>query len=239
MSVLLFGPPGTAKTTIVKAVADGLGWPVVFLSPGTFIERGLEYIEASARDVFQRILMLQRCIVMFDECDELFRDRGPSRQSEQIRTITAFVTASMLPKLQDLHDRGKVVVFICTNHFGSLDPAVKRSGRIDHILAVGPPDDVARARIVHESLAALKNEAGFNAAAGHVVSATAGFTRDELIRLCDLIRPPFRPITAVRSKVAALAESFSDGRSITAEDFAEFLSDRARYSFAVLEAKHE
>lgn len=239
MSVLLFGPPGTAKTTVVKAVAEGLGWPVVFLSPGTFIERGLEYIEASARDVFRRILMLQRCVVMFDECDELFRDRGPSRQSEQFRTITAFVTASMLPKLQDLHDRGKIVFFICTNHFESLDPAVKRSGRIDHVLAVGPPDDVARIRIVQEALSAHKKEAGFSAASKDVVAATNGFTRDEVIRLCQLVTPPFRPISAIRSRVAALAESFRDGRSISDGDLLQFQSDRARYSFAVLEAMHE
>lgn len=239
MSVLLFGPPGTAKTTIVKGVADALGWPVVFLSPGTFIERGLEYIEASARDVFERILMLQRCIVMFDECDELFRDRGPSRQSEQLRTITAFVTASMLPKLQDLHDRGKVVFFICTNHFGSLDPAVKRGGRIDHILAVGPPDDVGRLRIVENALAAYKNVPGFTAAAREVVTVTSGFTRDELIRLCGHVRPPFRPIKSVRARMAALIGSFSSGRTISAEEFTQFLSDRNRYSFAVLEARDE
>lgn len=239
MSVLLFGPPGTSKTTIVKAVADALGWSVVFLSPGTFIERGLEYIEASARDVFQRILMLQQCVVMFDECDELFRDRGPNRQSEQLRTITAFVTASMLPKLQDLHDRGKVVFFICTNHLGSLDPAVKRSGRIDHILAVGPPDDDARSRIVQTALASSRTERGFEAAVTQIVTATAGFTRDELIRLCELVRPPFQPLKLLRSSVAALVESFSSGRSISTDDFNQFLADRSRYSFAVLEAKHE
>ena len=76
MSALLFGPPGTSKTTVAKALAQKLDWPIVMLSPGTFIERGLEYIEAQAKIVFDQLLQLARTVVLFDECDELFRDLG-------------------------------------------------------------------------------------------------------------------------------------------------------------------
>ena len=75
VSALLFGPPGTQKTSIVKAIADGLGWPIVSLSPGDFIEKGLEYIEPQASEVFGRLHQLCRVVVLFDECDELFRKR--------------------------------------------------------------------------------------------------------------------------------------------------------------------
>ncbi len=148
VSVLLFGPPGTSKTSVAKAVAEGLQWPIVLLNPGSFIEKGLEYIEAESRRVFDRLLSLSKAVVIFDECDELFRERSANRETEQVRSITAFVTASMLPKLQELHDRGRVVFFICTNHVETMDSAVFRPGRIDHVVAVGPPDLRARQRIV-------------------------------------------------------------------------------------------
>lgn len=83
VSLLLFGPPGTAKTTVVKALADGLQWPLVFLSPGNFIERGLEYIEAQAKAVFEMLQRLSRVVILFDECDELFRDRKPTPGTDQ------------------------------------------------------------------------------------------------------------------------------------------------------------
>lgn len=178
MSALLFGPPGTAKTTIARGLADGLGWPVVELNPGIFIERGLELIEAKAREVFDDLHRMERVVVLFDECDELFRARGPSDSSEQMRGITAFVTASMLPKLQRLHDQGRVVFLICTNNFKHLDPAVKRQGRIDHIIGVGPPDEVARRRLVLHELSDLDAQS-----IARLWTSTERFTRSELSHL--------------------------------------------------------
>jgi hypothetical protein len=176
VSALLFGPPGTSKTTIVKAVADGLGWPLLELNPGVFIEQGLELIEARAGSVFNSLLGMERVVVLFDECDELFRARGPMMNSEQMRSITAFVTASMLPKLQKLHDEGRVVFFICTNNFDSLDSAVKRRGRVDHIIAVGPPDEVSRRRIVESQCAKPDTES-------RLWQGTERFSRGELLHL--------------------------------------------------------
>ena len=80
-------------------MADGLGWPVLLLSPGNFIEEGLEFIEAQARSVFDHLLQLSRAVVVFDECDELFRDRAPIKSTEQMRGITAFVTRKHAPEI--------------------------------------------------------------------------------------------------------------------------------------------
>jgi hypothetical protein len=150
--VLLFGPPGTTKTTIARSVANGLGWPIVTLSPGNFIEEGLDRLEKQASLVFTRLQKLSRTVVIFDECDELFRKRDPKPADEAVRQVSAFVTASMLPKLQDLHDRSKIVVFICTNFLTSIDSAIKRPGRVDHLIAVAPPDEFQRARVIGQNL---------------------------------------------------------------------------------------
>ncbi len=192
-SVLLFGPPGTSKTTIVKAVADGLKWPVVLLSPGDFIQKGLEYIEAQAISVFERLMFLSRSVVIFDECDELFRDRAPSPATEQTRGITAFVTASMLPKLQELHDRGRVIFFICTNNFNTIDPAIKRGGRIDHIIGIGPPDKSARSKIANDTFEDLKSQKEwvqpkyFEFAIKRLILKTERFTRSEIQRAVRIL----------------------------------------------------
>jgi len=44
-----------------------------------------------------------------------------------------------LPKLAELHDRGRVVFLMNTNHRGELDPAITRPGRFDLLLCMGPP----------------------------------------------------------------------------------------------------
>jgi hypothetical protein len=142
--VLLFGPPGTTKTTIARAVASGLHWPIVQLTPGNFIEGGMEKIEQRAEFYFSRLQDLYRTVVIMDECDELFRRRKPEEVSDAVRQVSAFMTASMLPKLQDLHDRSRIVLFVCTNFLTSIDPAIKRVGRVDYLIAVAPPDAAQR-----------------------------------------------------------------------------------------------
>lgn len=234
-STLLFGPPGTAKTTIVQAVADALGWPVVFLNPGVFIARGLEAIEAESQSVFERLQELRRAVVIFDECDELFRDRSPAKGSEQTRSISAFVTASMLPKLQDLHDKGRILFFICTNHVETMDPAVLRGGRIDHRIAVGPADRDARFRILLEDFSAGSalsfEEEGLKALADHADN----FSRNELKRAARSLRERGRRdewanADAAHDAARMVVKEMEDSLTIGKGTYDAFIKSREKYS---------
>jgi hypothetical protein len=185
--VLLFGPPGTTKTTIARSVANGLGWPIVMLSPGNFIEDGLERIEKRATWVFTRLQQLSRTVVILDECDELFRRRDPAQPNEAVRQVSAFMTASMLPKVQDLHDRSEIVVFICTNFLTSIDGAMRRPGRVDHLIAVSPPDAAQRERVIKNGLdidpdvRATIASGVLEAAVEELADRTEGLIRGELV----------------------------------------------------------
>jgi hypothetical protein len=143
VSFILFGPPGSGKTFVVSRFAAALGWPLISINPGHFIQKGLESIEAVAGELFADLRKLDHAVVFFDECDELFRDRGLSGDAGG-RTILSFATASMLPKLQDLHDARKVVFILGTNYLRNIDRAIRREGRFDAALLFDRPDEAAR-----------------------------------------------------------------------------------------------
>lgn len=234
--VLLFGPPGTTKTTIARSVANGLGWPIVSLSPGTFIQDGLEQIEKRAEWVFSRLQKLQRTVVIFDECDELFRERKPDPKNEPVRQVAAFMTASMLPKLQDLHDRSSIVVFICTNFLDSMDPAIRRPGRVDYLVAVSPPDELQRRRIIIDELrkagvdldGAKADE--WKIAVDTLAARTDDLIRGEIVTLAQqLAAAEFAGISNARETANEVAKSVPEElRTIknTAEEYKRFVSSR-------------
>jgi SpoVK/Ycf46/Vps4 family AAA+-type ATPase len=213
------------------------------LSPGDFIARGLEYIETQARSVFDRLLRLSRAVILFDECDELFRERKPNAGTEQTRGITAFVTASMLPKLQELHDSGRVVFFICTNNFESMDLAVKRGGRIDHIIGVGPPDRAARKRVIDEY---FKNK--FKSKMPRWVAKAASelemgsgadrYIRSELHRACEMVAEyaPFTTEDDIRVAVSKVLDRMSESLTIRQLDLDHYLELKKKFSRPVIDA---
>ncbi|MEE6176806.1 ATP-binding protein [Mycobacterium sp. 050134] len=153
VSYIIYGPPGSGKTFMVEQLAETLGWPLLALSPGHFIRRGLEDIESTAAKIFTHLMNLDHTVVFFDECDELFRER--SEQSSEGRNILSFATASMLPKLQELHNSRRVVFFLGTNFLSHVDIAIRRPGRFDASLLVDRPDEAARLDLIVEG---WKNE---------------------------------------------------------------------------------
>lgn len=150
VSLLFFGPPGSGKTFFVRKVAEVLGWPMIDLSPGNFVAQGTELIESKAHEIFGTLMKLNHVVVLFDECDELFRDRADMKAEG--RNILSFVTASMLPKLQRLHDQRKVVFIVATNYLARIDTAIRRPGRFDLVLLLDRPDAKARERILSASI---------------------------------------------------------------------------------------
>jgi SpoVK/Ycf46/Vps4 family AAA+-type ATPase len=239
--VLLFGPPGTTKTTIARAVAGGLRWPLVTLSPGNFIDEGLEKVEPRAGLIFDQLERLSRTVVIFDECDELFRARTPAPETEPFRNVSAFITASMLPKLQDLHDRGRVVVFICTNFLSSIDPAMRRIGRIDHLVAVAPPDRGQRRATIEWELGLSGSKNGKRIAkppkfladgVSELVERSENFIRGEVVaaaRKLDKAAPFESKDDAVKA-AKKVAKGTAMAIDPAAKSFKEFEADRKELS---------
>lgn len=241
VSALLFGPPGTHKTSIVKAIADGLGWPIVSLSPGDFIEKGLEYIEAQASVVFSRLHQLCRVVVLFDECDELFRKRAPKGESEQTRGIAAFVTATMLPKIQDLHDTGRILFFVCTNQFKSMDKAITRGGRVDHVIAVGPPDELARRRILKDMVRTAADVT--DEVIQELAKQTRLFTVPELRHVFGIVSENSQNKSGrnagslVRTAVDSMKDSLTIGAAEAKTEYNEFKEHKKKYSHPHIERR--
>jgi hypothetical protein len=134
-SAILFGPPGTGKTTIVRAIAASIGWNYVELRPNHFVADGLPSVQRTADIIFRKLMELDHTVVLFDEVDELVRERDIEQDQ-----FGRFLTTSMLPRVADLWKARKSIYFVATNHIEYFDRAITRSQRFDAILYIGTPD---------------------------------------------------------------------------------------------------
>src|SRR5258708_7756842 len=146
LSALLFGPPGTSKTAVTKAVAADLGWPVVEIDPSHFLQSSFQNIYVQAEKIFDDVMDLSGVVVLFDEMDALVQKRDGETT---VDTESKFLTTYMLPKLAKLHDRGRVVFFMATNFQANFDDAIKRAGRFDFLFCMGPPTLEAKCEAIH------------------------------------------------------------------------------------------
>ncbi|MFB7289050.1 ATP-binding protein [Actinacidiphila glaucinigra] len=139
-AVVLFGPPGTGKTTFAKAVASRLAWPFIEVLPYQLAEDA-HGVADGLRRLFARVEHLEQVVLFFDEAEEIASERqDPS-------TLAHRVTNELL-KLIPQFRRGERRLLICaTNAVRSLDPAFLRPGRFDFLIPVGPPDPAARRAI--------------------------------------------------------------------------------------------
>ena len=173
-SAVLFGPPGTGKTTLVEALAGALGWQYVEVLASDFLREGVDGVPAQADRIFDLLMQLDRCVVLFDEIDELIQDR----RSEASDPFGRFLTTSMLPKIAKLWKQRRVVFFVATNHVSRADPAITRTSRFDARIFVAPPGLAVKRR---ELTKALEGEApAFHDATVTQALSSNKQTREEL-----------------------------------------------------------
>lgn len=150
---LLYGPPGTSKTSFVNGVAQAKNWDLISLSPSDFISDSVDRIEHRARQIFQDLMNIDECVILFDEMDSLLLDRDIDAVKRDV--VLKFVVPAFLPKLQDLHDhvvKSQMAVFFVTNYAERIDTAIKRKGRIDEKILIPPYNDKAREHLLNALL---------------------------------------------------------------------------------------
>jgi hypothetical protein len=133
-SAILFGPPGTSKTTLIRALADLIEWDYIEIHASHFVAEGLPEVQKTADTIFKQISELDHTVVLFDEIDELVRERDMEKDA-----FGRFLTTSMLPKLAELWEARKILYFVATNHISYFDSAIIRSHRFDALVLVSPP----------------------------------------------------------------------------------------------------
>lgn len=134
-SAIFFGPPGTAKTTLARHIAEYLGWTLLMIDPSHLVRTGMDRVQAEANTVFSMLAAAERLVVLFDEFDELVRDRSAMGTEATSR----FLTTAMLPKLTKINERRRIVFILATNYIDHFDFAISRPGRFDRIFQVMPP----------------------------------------------------------------------------------------------------
>jgi transitional endoplasmic reticulum ATPase len=149
-AVVLFGPPGTGKTTFAKGVAARLGWPFVELFPSRLAGDSPAGLAAALRESFTLVAELDKVLLFIDEVEEIAGLRQP-------RTVSAAqgVTNEMLKLIPPFRDKDQRLLVCATNSVRALDTALLRHGRFDYVLPVGPPDEEARQAIWDRYLRAI------------------------------------------------------------------------------------
>jgi SpoVK/Ycf46/Vps4 family AAA+-type ATPase len=167
-AIVLFGPPGTGKTTFAKGVASRLGWPFVELFPSRLAGESAAGLAAALREAFALIAELDKVVVFIDEVEEIAGARQP-------RTVSAAqgVTNEMLKLIPPFREQDERLLICATNSVRALDGAFLRHGRFDYVIPVGPPDPAAREAIWDRYLDAIPH-AGLDLAA--IVDGSRLFT---------------------------------------------------------------
>ena len=98
-------------------------------------------MQRTADLIFRKLMEMDHTVVLFDEINELVRERDVEPDA-----FGRFLTTSMLPKLAELWEARKIMYFVATNHIEYFDRAVTRSQRFDAIIFMSPPSFAAKKR---------------------------------------------------------------------------------------------
>ncbi|KAF5013234.1 hypothetical protein FDECE_748 [Fusarium decemcellulare] len=174
--IMLYGPSGTGKTHLTRAIAKESGAAMLSVDTATLVSKYVGETEKFISAAFRLASKLSPCVLFIDEADALFYDRKTARRSWERSAVTQFLT-----EMDGLVDNANApCVVVATNRPDVLDSAFLR--RLPQKIPVGLPDLEARSKILELFLEGEELEPLVDI--GSLAREADGYSGSDLRSLC-------------------------------------------------------
>lgn len=135
----MYGPPGSGKTLIARAVANETGAFFFLINGPEIMSKMAGESEDNLRKAFAEAEKNAPSIIFIDEIDSIAPKRDKVNGEVERRIVSQLLTL-----MDGLKSRAHIVVMAATNRPNSIDPALRRFGRFDREVDIGVPDETGR-----------------------------------------------------------------------------------------------
>jgi len=136
--MLLYGPPGCGKTFISKQFAEEVGFNFIELKPSDIKSMYINATEDKINEIFNKAEKKAPSIIFIDEIDAVVPNRDNDLNQMYSGPVNEF-----LVQMSNCSEKN-IFIIAASNRPDKIDSSILRTGRIDKIIYIPPPDYDAR-----------------------------------------------------------------------------------------------
>lgn len=177
--ILLYGPSGTGKTILAKAVASSTNSTFIQIVGSELVQKFIGEGAKLVKDIFKLAREKAPSIIFIDEIDSIAAERmdiGTSGEREVQRTFM-----QLLNEIDGFKPLDNVKIIGATNRIDILDKAILRPGRLDRLIHVPLPTEEGRREIFKVHTKNMKTE---DVDFREIVAMTDSFSGAEIKSVC-------------------------------------------------------